>query len=130
MFSAFQELLPQIEAKVAHDPNRIFMGGVSGAALRAYMYSAKISRPWAGIFANGGWLGGSENYDLPYPKMRVAMLNGDKDNGANHYLNPDTAVLQKAGCAVSVHAFEGGHQLAPPSVQTKAMRWLLGKNEQ
>ena len=57
--------------------------------------------------------------------MRVAMVNGDKDVAANQWIKRDSAVLQKAGCAVSVHAFEGGHQLAPPSVQIKALRWLL-----
>ncbi|HEX7261519.1 MAG TPA: hypothetical protein VF258_06855 [Luteolibacter sp.] len=125
MRECFTALLPQIEAAVPHDEKRMYMGGVSGGALRAYQYSTLVVRPWAGIFADGGWLGGSENYHLPYPRMRVAMVNGDKDTAANYYLDADTACLQKAGCLVSVHAFEGGHQLAPPSVQEKALRWLL-----
>jgi hypothetical protein len=125
MLECFKELLPQIEAAVPHDAKRMFMGGVSGGALRAYQYSALVPRPWAGIFAGGGWLGGKKFYGLPYPRMRVAMVNGDKDRAANHYVDADTACLQKSGCIVSVHAFEGGHQLAPPSVQEKALRWLL-----
>lgn len=127
MLECFRNLLPQIEAAVPHDEKRMFMGGVSGGAMRAYQYSAWLARPWAGIFADGGWLGGKKFYDLPYPRMRVAMVNGDKDAAANQYVDPDTAVLQKAGCVVSVHAFEGGHQLAPPSVQEKALRWLLSE---
>ena len=127
MLAAFKELLPQIEATVPHDKKRMFMGGVSGAAARSYHYSALVDRPWAGIFANGGWLGGSENYTLPFPRMRVAMVCGDKDEGPKSYIEPDSACLQKAGCIVSVHAFEGGHQLAPPVVQVKALRWLLGQ---
>jgi len=55
----------------------------------------------------------------------VAMVNGDKDNGANGYINRDTTLLQAKGGVVSVHAFEGGHQMPPPSVMTKAFRWLL-----
>lgn len=125
MLECFTELLPQIEATVPHDENRMFMGGVSGGAWRAYHYSAQVPRPWAGIFAGGGWLGGKKYYHLAYPRMRAAMVNGDKDRAANQYVDPDTAVLQKAGSSVSVHAFEGGHQLAPPSVQEKALRWLL-----
>lgn len=125
MIECFRELLPQIEAAVPHDEKRMFMGGVSGGAWRAYHYSAMVARPWAGIFADGGWLGGKTFYDLPYPRMRVAMVNGDKDSAANQYVDPDTACLQKSGCIISVHAFEGGHQLAPPSVQQKALRWLL-----
>jgi hypothetical protein len=42
------------------------------------------------------------------------------------YLERDTARLQQAGCKVSVHAFKGGHQEPPPSVQEKAFRWLPG----
>jgi hypothetical protein len=125
MLERFEELLPHIESTVPHDSKRMYMGGSSGGAMRAYTYSAKVKRPWAGIFAGGGWLGGVGRYDLPFPAMRVALVNGDKDRGANRYVDPDTARLQKSGCIVSVHAFEGGHQLPPPSVQKKAMAWLL-----
>lgn len=127
MLECFTELLPQIEAAVPHDENRMFMGGMSGGAWRAYHYAALIARPWAGIFAGGGWLGGKSYYNLPYPRMRVAMVNGDKDAAANQFVDPDTACLQKTGSIVSVHAFEGGHQMAPPSVQEKALRWLLSE---
>lgn len=125
MLECFTELLPQIEVTVPHDEKRMFMGGMSGGAWRAYHYSAQVPRPWAGIMAGGGWLGGKIYYHLPYPRMRVAMVNGDKDIGANHYVDPDSARLQQAGSSISVHAFEGGHQVAPPSVQEKALRWLL-----
>ena len=125
MLERFTALLPQIETTVPHDPNRIFMGGSSGGAHRAYYYSAMVKRPWAGIYANGGWLGGEKRYHHPYPALKVAMVNGDKDRGANHWIDPDTERLQQAGGIVSIHAFEGGHQLAPPSVMAKAFRWLI-----
>jgi hypothetical protein len=124
MLECFTELLPQIEATVPHDPKRMFMGGCSGGSWRSFHYSAQVPRPWAGVYSNCGWLGGEIWYHLPYPKMRVAMVNGNKDPGG-YYLDRDTARLQKAGCKVSVHAFEGGHQVPPPSVQEKAFRWLL-----
>jgi hypothetical protein len=125
MLECFKDLLPQIEATVAHDGKKVFMGGVSGGAWRSYHYSAQIDRPWAGIFADGGWLGGKIYYSLPYPKMRVAMVNGNKDTAANRYVDEDMARLQQAGSIVSIHSFEGAHQLAPPSVQQKVLRWLL-----
>ncbi len=125
MLECFTELLPQIEAAVPHDEKRIFMGGMSGGAWRAYHYSAQVKRPWAGILACGGWLGDEKYHDLDYPKLRVAMVNGDKDFGPHSRIAPDSAILRKAGSVISIHAFEGGHQLAPPSVQTKALRWLL-----
>lgn len=125
MLECFTDLLPQIEATVPHDEKRMFMGGTSGGAWRSYHYAALVARPWAGILAGGGWLGGRKFYHLAYPRMRVAMVNGDKDAAANQYVDPDTACLQKTGSVVSVHAFEGGHQMPPPSVQEKALRWLL-----
>ncbi len=72
MLECFTELLPQIEATVSHDEKRMFMGGMSGGAWRAYHYSAQVPRPWAGIVAGGGWLGGKIWYHLPYPRMPCA----------------------------------------------------------
>lgn len=130
MHARFAELLPQVEAQIPHDPKRLFMGGNSGGAMRSYSYSAEFDRPWAGIFAAGGWLGPRDHFEkLDYPPMRVAMINGDKDRGANFYLDRDMEHLNKEGCTVSVHAFEGGHQMPPVSVQKKAMKWLLETNE-
>lgn len=125
MARCFPVILPQIEENVPHDPLRIYMGGTSGGAMRAYSFSMLADRPWAGIFAAGGWLGPDDTYRRPYPRLRVAMVNGDKDRGANRYIRRDTEMLQSTGSIVSVHAFEGGHQMPPPSVITKAFRWLL-----
>lgn len=124
MLERFTEMLPHIEATVPHDPQRMFMGGCSGGAWRAFHYSAQIPRPWAGIYSNCGWLGGEIWYHLPYPKMRVAMVNGNDDYG-KYVIEPDSKRLQQAGCTITVHAFEGGHQVPPPSVQQKVFRWLL-----
>jgi hypothetical protein len=125
LLARFNELLPHIEATVPHDEKRMFMGGCSGGAWRAFHYAAQVERPWAGIYSNCGWLGGKIWYDLPYPKMRVAMVNGNQDPRGTYQLDRDTVRLTQAGCKVSLHAFEGGHQVPPPSVQEKAFRWLL-----
>ena len=92
----FKELLPQIEEGVPHDPNRIFMGGISGGSWRAFHYSAQIPRPWAGIYSNCGWVGDEKYWDLPYPKMRVAFLNGDRDEGRTTNTK-DLEIIRKSG---------------------------------
>lgn len=125
LLARFNDLLPQIEASVPHDEKRMFMGGCSGGAWRAFHYSAQVKRPWAGIYSNCGWLGGEIWYDLPYPKMRVALVNGDKDPRGNYQHDRDCVRLDQAGCKVTLHSFEGAHQVPPPSVQEKAFRWLL-----
>ena len=130
MLERFRLLLPLIEKTVPHDPKQLFMGGSSGGAWRSYHYAVQVERPWAGIFANGGWLGGYKEYGLAYPpKLRVAMVNGNRDDAANHWVEPDSKVLTEHGEIVSVMSFEGGHQVPPVSVQIKAFQWLLGRTE-
>ena len=80
----FEEILPLIVEQVKFDPKRLFLGGNSGGAWRAFDYSTKFDWPWAGIYSNGGHLG--YHYDKfydnppPYPAgMRVAMVNGNND---------------------------------------------------
>jgi len=127
----FEELLPSIEATVPHDGNRLFMGGASGGAMKAYGFSAHVDRPWAGILANGGWLGGEDYYDLPYCRgMRVAMLNGHKDRAANRWIKPDAEVLEARGCSVNIFAFEGTHQIPSAEDHIEALGWLLDGEEQ
>jgi predicted esterase len=126
MLKRFREVLPQILQTVTSiDHSKIYMGGTSGGAWRAYHYSAWIKFPWAGIYANGGWLGGSKYYNLPYPsEMRVIMVNGDQDH-SNRSIAKVTEILEKAGNKVGLIAFEGGHQVPPTESQLKAFNWLL-----
>lgn len=124
----FAEVFPQILSRIRLDPARLFMGGTSGGAWRAYHYAAWFSHPWAGIYANGGWLGGKKFYDLPYPALRVAMVNGNLDTAANVWVDRDSAVLKRAGGTVGIFAFEGGHQIPPPLHQHIAFEWLLGRD--
>ena len=124
MLACFKELLPTLEKTIRHDPGQLYMGGSSGGALAAYHYSAKVARPWAGIFANGGWIGGPDYYDLPFPPMRIVMVNGHRDP-ANRCIKGDMAVFVKRGCEVNIFAFEGGHQVPPPEIQLEALEWLI-----
>lgn len=128
MLLRFREAFPQILARVRLDPARVFLGGTSGGASRAYHYTAFVKHPWAGVYANVGWLNGVEYHTLPYPSgMRIAMVNGNLDVAANHWVDPDGAVLKRAGNTVGVFAFEGGHQVPPPLHQHIAFEWLLGR---
>lgn len=123
----FAEVFPQILARVRLDPARLFLGGTSGGASRAFHYTAHFSHPWSGVYSNGGWLGGTRNYDMPFPALRVAMVNGNLDTAANRWVDRDGEVLKRAGGTVGVFAFEGGHQVPPPLHQHIAFEWLLGR---
>lgn len=122
----WKQVFPQILEKVNFDRQRLFMGGSSGGSSRAFDFSVTTDFPWAGIYSTGGWLGGRDNYDRDYPDgMRVAMVNGNNDKAANHWVESDTEVLEKHGCQVALISFEGGHQVPPTDIQLKAFQWLL-----
>lgn len=130
MLSCFKELLPELDSTVPHDPRRFYMGGSSGGAQTAYHYSTKIDRHCAGIFSNGGWIGGPAYYNLPFPRgMRIVMVNGQADP-ANRWIEPDEAVFEKCECDVNLFAFDGGHQVPPFRTQYKALEWMLHGNQE
>jgi hypothetical protein len=90
-------------------------------------YSAQINRPWAGIYANGGWLGGYDYYDWPYPGgMRIVMVNGNNDH-SSRWLERDSQLLGSKGNNVVLFSFDGGHQAAPPKTRIKALKWLINE---
>lgn len=130
MSKKLDTMLPLIGSSVPYDKNRFFLGGTSGGAMSAFHISAYLSKTkFAGIYSNVGWLGGAEVEKQAYPAYRVALVNGDKDHAVAGVMNPEIVILQERGCTVSLFAFEGGHQIPPPSVQIKAFRWLLGETE-
>jgi predicted esterase len=125
----FLELLPILE-QTPHDPKKLFMGGTSGGAWRSYDYSGQVDRPWAGIYAAGGWLGYTfdEDYldDHVHHGMKVAMVTGDRDHAAARFVPRDSNYLTKtANCDVAMFAFEGGHQVPSYDSQVEAFEWLL-----
>ncbi len=125
-----RELYPIIAATVPHDPKRVYFGGTSGGALRAFILAAELPEiKIAGIYSNVGWLGGGPYDDLPFPACRVAVVNGDEDKAADQSFIRDTPILQRRGCTIALFAFEGGHKLPPVTVQVKAFQWLLGDLE-
>ena len=117
------ELLPAIEKSVPHDPDLLYLGGMSGGALRAYDYSETTVRPWKGVLVFGGWLGGRQALRCP-KKMLVARLNGDKDANALAASENEIGILEKARATVKDFTFPGGHVIAPPNVTLEAVRWL------
>ena len=122
----FSEVWDFIKWNFQFDRNRVYMGGSSGGAWRAYHYSAWFEGPWAGIYANGGWLGGKQYEDLQYPPLKVAMVNGHQDKAANYWVDADQKILgEKCGGVVKAFAFEGAHQIPPVADQIKAFKWLL-----
>lgn len=130
MTRRFGEVWADIQKTVKFDPNRVFLGGTSGGARRAFSYTWRHPRNWAGIWNNGGWIGGEELAANDFPDgMRVIIVNGNQDRPNNGWINHDSAVLRKHNAKVGIISFEGGHQMPPPVKIVESFNWLLGKGE-
>ncbi len=120
------ELLDDILARIPHAAVRLFFGGFSGGAERAYHLSARRKEKIAGIIAMGGWLGGDEYRKLLYCQhMAVAMVNGKKDAAAASWVTKDSAVLRKRSCTIKLFQFEGGHAMPPEAIKKDVIAWLI-----
>ena len=115
-----------VRASVPHDPQRVYLSGMSGGAARSYhIAQRRTDLPFAGILAFGGWLGGREAQKDTYPKgLAAAMVNGDNDENANHWVESDTKVLKKRNWEVEYFTFPGAHVMAPPPTIDKAIAWI------
>ena len=123
----FEALLPVLDKQIDYDKNRFYLGGTSGGGMCAFGFTAHFTgRHWAGVWSNGGWLGGKTHRETDFPDgLRVAIVNGDSDLGANRWVEHDKKILNKHKAVIGLFAFEGGHQIPPPLIQVKSLRWLL-----
>lgn len=120
------EVLNDVFKNIPHDKDKIYLGGFSGGAMRAYNLTTWRKEKIAGIIAYGGWLGGKEYQDKRFQHgMKVAMINGINDTGANHWNEIDAKTLEKLDCTVKLFRHSGGHQVAPTKVTNEVIEWLI-----
>jgi len=120
-----KDLMNDIRKFIPYDVNRLYYGGMSGGAWRAYRMTCRFKDKCAGVLAFGGWLGGAEDQKKPYQrKMSIAMLNGNDDKGASCWEEQDKAALERRKCKVKIFKFPGGHVMAPKEVIDKAVAWM------
>lgn len=119
------EALNDIFERIPHDPERLYLGGLSGGAMRAYSLTVRRKETFAGIMAIGGWLGGTQYARRKYPRnLAVAMIAGDKDLGAHQWSRHDATVFNRLGGRVQMFVFPGGHEMAPTGIIKQAIKWL------
>jgi len=77
-----------------------------------------------------GWLGRTQDYygtDRVQTNLSVARATGSTDTGGNYYLVPDSNYLASAGAVIQDWFFSGGHSVAPDSVKSNCLYWLLSQ---
>ncbi|WP_298365772.1 sialate O-acetylesterase [uncultured Lutibacter sp.] len=122
------EVMDDILKNIPHNSNRIYLAGFSGGAMRAYSLTTRRPETYAGVIAYGGWLGGKDFQDKEYQSgMYVAVVNGEKDKGANKWKEIDSKTLIKNNCEVKHFSHEGGHKIAPPKITNEVLSWLNTK---
>jgi hypothetical protein len=120
-----RDLMADVRTQVTYDRRRLFYGGFSGGAMRAYLLTMVQRDRCAGILAFGGWLGGREKQAMPFQRrMRVAIVNGASDAGARTWEDQDRDALRRKQCEVRIFHFPGGHALPPPDILDQALEWL------
>ena len=120
------EVLNEIFKVIPHDEKQIYLAGFSGGAMRCYGLSTRRPEKYAGILAFGGWLGGDDYQGKLYQKgMRVAIVNGDNDKGANGWAEKDAATLVKNNSIVKSFSFKGGHEIATEETISEAIDWMV-----
>ena len=120
-----RDLIRDLHTLIPYDKTRLYYGGFSGGACRAYRLTWRFKDRCAGILAFGGWLGGREAQRKPFQQnMAIAMVNGDADKGVREWEESDKNVLKQRGCEVRVFHFPGGHVVAPGEVIDEAIAWL------
>lgn len=125
MWRMEDDVLDAIFESVPHDSDRVYLGGLSGGAMRAYSVTVRRSEPFAGVVAMGGWLGGTPYAQRDYPHgMAVAMISGNKDVGALQWSKHDATVFTRRGGRVQMFVFPGGHEMPPTKIVRQAVKWL------
>ncbi len=124
-----------IQQRVLFDPTAEMAAGFSGGGWVSYEFSRLQGQQVAGVFAMGSWLG-VKGYDYATTDqvrsgLLVARAAGSSDVGANNYMSGDRSFLVET-CAAIVQdwSFSGGHSVAPDTIKTAALTWILTNRAQ
>ena len=123
-----------VRQRLVFDPTAEMAGGWSGGGVASYGFSRFRGQHTAGVIPMGGWLGETSGIYPPEdwlrPGLLVARTTGNTDWGGLNYLTADAIYMGRCGAVIKNFSFVGGHQVAPPDVQTAAFTWILNSRVQ
>ena len=115
--AAIKALFPDIDARFAIDPQRIYLTGHSGGA-RVAMQVALANKTIAGVIASSGGYHDSQ----PRAKVTFAVFGTAGTDDFNYI---EMRLLdRKLTTPHRLGIFEGGHTLPPDDVALEAIEWL------
>jgi len=122
------EALRYIFERVAIDPNRVALGGLSDGG----SYALAVGRANGDLFTHlvAFAPGGLNPPSAPVGRPQIFVAHGSRDtvyhiSGTRHYIVPR---LKSAGYEVTYHEFDGPHW-APAAEVNKMLKWLALETE-
>ena len=126
----FHTVSRDVRQRLLFDPTAEFASGFSGGGEGAFVFSRFRASHVAGVFGMAGWLGRSLGYystDRVQTNLLVARATGTTDTAANFYVLRDSNYLAAAGAVIQDWYFSGGHMVAPDSVKSNCLYWLVSQ---
>lgn len=118
---ALRALWPEVHARFAADPKRIYAAGFSGGAIVAWYLAQFATPPLAGIIACGG----RPADEIPTDTIRFAHFGAAGETDFNYSeMKLLDAVVANRGMPHQFRAFEGGHAWMPHELAAEAVEWM------
>ncbi len=126
------ETLAFVKKEYLVDHARVYVAGLSGAAMHAYDIVGDHPELFRGVIANTGvmpyHLKGNEPFDAKsYPRGKVAVMLASPSDFRYADMRADRALLEAQGWTIDWLEFEGGHTYAPPELYVEAAAWLAAR---
>lgn len=129
IYRDFHAVTRDIRQRVLFDPTAEIASGFSGGGWASYDFSRFRPQHVAGVFPMAGWMGRQPGehqiIDRVQDDLLVARSTGNDDTSAKYFLPYDAQFLGSCGALISNYSFDGGHAVAPDSVKTQALTWIL-----
>lgn len=121
IFAAIRELSHEMPL----DERRIVSTGISGGAMGSHILARNFPDRIAGVILNTGMIHESFLKDgESYPRNKLAAFEASPTDFRYQEMKRDEAFLRARGWKTWWREFEGGHTLAPTSLNREALRWI------
>ena len=117
-----REIVRHFRSAVRHDIRRLYVGGVSGGACRAYWQARGFRGEYAGVVDVVGWMCDYDEYVYYPSRLAVVHLNGESYHRKSFMR--DDEILHRTGVRTKMLEYDGGHNYPESAIADEALTWL------
>jgi predicted esterase len=119
---ALQAMWHDTHARLAIDPRRVYLGGLSGGGRAAVALADHAQKQIAGVIGCGAGLADEK---MPLQGLPFLYFGTVGDRDFNYYeMRALDAALERARAAHRIEVFAGGHDWPPSEVAARAIAWM------